>query len=129
MPVAGVDVLFKGITLPVTIVALYVYLPPSVPISAEISKFVHIQPSITTLLPLDSDKFKQNYIYKKDTLQRYLFERKDYPIPNKEGEFYKAILDVKNAKTYDKLDFISACKDMGIVQETVSNKESKPNGK
>ena len=56
-------------------------------------------------------------------------ERKDYPIPNKEGEFYKAILDVKNAKTYDKLDFISACKDMGIVQETVSNKESKPNGK
>ena len=29
---------------------------------------------------LDSDKFKQNYIYKKDTLQRYLFERKDYPM-------------------------------------------------
>ena len=48
-------------------------------------------------------------------------ERKDYPIPNKEGEFYGSILDVKNAKTYDKLDFISACEDMGIVLKKDSN--------
>ena len=42
-------------------------------------------------------------------------EQKDYPVPDKPGEFYKSILDVKNAKTYDRLDFMSACKDMGII--------------
>ena len=54
-------------------------------------------------------------------------EQKDYPVPNQEGKFYQSILDVKNAKTYDKLDFISACKDMGIVQEFLK-KESKVDG-
>ena len=48
-------------------------------------------------------------------------EQKDYPIPNKEGEYYAQILDVKSAKTYDRLDFISACKDMGIVKKIVPN--------
>ena len=52
-------------------------------------------------------------------------ERKDYPIPGKDGEFYKAILDVKEAKTYDKLDFISACKDMGIVKQSESDSDGK----
>jgi len=54
-------------------------------------------------------------------------EQKDYPVPNKEGEFYKSILDVKNARTYDKLDFMSACKDMGIIMEKPRSDEEQTN--
>ena len=48
-------------------------------------------------------------------------EQKNYPVPDKEGQFYSSILDVKNANTYDKLDFMSACEDMGIVMKKDSN--------
>ena len=51
-------------------------------------------------------------------------ERKNYPIPDQEGKFYQNILDVKTAKTYDRLDFISACKDMGIVQQFLKNEDN-----
>jgi Zn ribbon nucleic-acid-binding protein len=53
-------------------------------------------------------------------------ERKNYPVPNKKDTYYESILDVKSAKTYDKLDFFSACKDMGIIKEKLE--ESKSNG-
>ena len=57
-------------------------------------------------------------------------EKKDYPVPDKEGEFYENILDVKNAKTYDMLDFFSACSDMGIVKKfTEKQSNIKANGK
>jgi hypothetical protein len=48
-------------------------------------------------------------------------EQKDYPIPNQDGKFYTQILDVKSAKTYDKLDFFSACQDMGIVKKIIND--------
>ena len=33
------------------------------------------------------------------------------------GDQYESILDVKSAKTYQKYDFLSACKAMGIVKD------------
>tara|TARA_Y100001963_G_scaffold62337_1_gene86969 strand:- start:574 stop:1035 length:462 start_codon:yes stop_codon:yes gene_type:complete len=41
--------------------------------------------------------------------------QKRYPIPGKDGEFYKERLDVENAKEYGQYDFMDACKDMGIT--------------
>ena len=41
-------------------------------------------------------------------------------VPNgKEGEYegHQQFLDVENAKTYDKFEFMDACKDMGIIKE------------
>ena len=75
------------------------------------------------IYPEGTDKNDWHWKYAK-TNQLTEEERKDYPIPDKEGEFYKSILDVKSAKTYDRLDFISACKDMGIVKQS----ESDPDG-
>jgi len=44
-------------------------------------------------------------------------EREKYPIPNKEGEFFKTILDVKGKKNYDKDNFMEALKEIGGVVE------------
>jgi len=44
-------------------------------------------------------------------------EREKYPVPNKEGEFFKTILDVKGKKNYDKDNFMEALKEIGGVVE------------
>ena len=44
-------------------------------------------------------------------------EQKQYPIPDKEGEFYTEKLDIDNAKTYGQYEFLEACKEMGITVE------------
>lgn len=44
-------------------------------------------------------------------------EQKQYPVPGKDGQFYKEKLDVENAKSYGQYEFLSACKDMGITVE------------
>ena len=44
-------------------------------------------------------------------------ERDQYPVPNKDGEFYKEKLDVENAETYGQYEFLDACKKMGITME------------
>ena len=44
-------------------------------------------------------------------------EREKYPITNKEGEFFKKILDVKGKKNYDKDNFMEALKEIGGVVE------------
>jgi hypothetical protein len=44
-------------------------------------------------------------------------EQKDYPIPDKEGEFYTEKLDIDNATTYGQYEFLEACKKMGITME------------
>ena len=75
------------------------------------------------IYPEGTDKNDWHWKYAK-TKQLTEEERKDYPIPDKEGEFYKSILAVKSAKTYDRLDFISACKDMGIVQQFLKNEDN-----
>ena len=41
-------------------------------------------------------------------------KREKYPVPNKEGQFYKSKLDIENAKKYKWNDFYTACKDMGL---------------
>ena len=48
-------------------------------------------------------------------------KQKDYPVPGKEGSFYKSQLDVPNASSYDWDNFIGACEDMGITTELVKN--------
>ena len=42
-------------------------------------------------------------------------EQKQYPIPDKDGEFYTTKLDVENAETYGQYEFLQACKEMGIT--------------
>ena len=54
-------------------------------------------------------------------------ERKNYPVPNKTDEYYESILEVKEAKVYDRLDFFGACKDMGIIKESLEE-ETKSDG-
>ena len=44
-------------------------------------------------------------------------EQKQYPIPDKDGEFYTEKLDVENAETYGQYEFLDACKKMGITVE------------
>ena len=44
-------------------------------------------------------------------------EQKQYPVPDKEGEFYKEKLDVENAETFGQYEFLEACKKMGITME------------
>jgi hypothetical protein len=40
-------------------------------------------------------------------------DRKNYPIPNKDGEYFDSKLDVDNAKKFDK--FYEACISMGVL--------------
>jgi Zn ribbon nucleic-acid-binding protein len=44
-------------------------------------------------------------------------EQKDYPIPDKDGEFYTEKLDIDNATTYGQYEFLEACKKMGITMD------------
>jgi|TARA_Y100000590_G_scaffold15147_1_gene18231 hypothetical protein len=44
-------------------------------------------------------------------------EQEQYPIPDKDGEFYTTKLDVEGAKTFGQYDFMEACKTMGITVE------------
>ena len=44
-------------------------------------------------------------------------EQKNYPVPDKDGEFYTEKLDVENAETFGQYDFLEACKRMGITME------------
>jgi hypothetical protein len=47
-------------------------------------------------------------------------EQKNYPIPEKEGEFYTEKLDVENAQTFGQYEFLDACKKMGITMDGIS---------
>jgi hypothetical protein len=42
-------------------------------------------------------------------------EQKQYPILDKDEEFYKEKLDVENAETFGQYEFLDACKKMGIT--------------
>jgi|TARA_R110001599_G_scaffold61392_1_gene170750 hypothetical protein len=44
-------------------------------------------------------------------------EKEKYPIPEKNGEYFKTIVDVKGKKNFSKTDFISALKEIGGVIE------------
>ena len=41
--------------------------------------------------------------------------QKKYPIPNKDDEYYKTMLDVENAEEFESTEFLEACKAMGIT--------------
>ena len=44
-------------------------------------------------------------------------EQKNYPIPNKEGNFYESRLDIEGAQIFKSTEFLDACKAMGIVDD------------
>ena len=44
-------------------------------------------------------------------------EQQDYPILDKDDEFYTEKLDTKNAETYGQYEFLEACQSMGITKE------------
>ena len=41
--------------------------------------------------------------------------KKDFPIPDKDGEYYTTMLDVENAQEFENTGFLEACKAMGIT--------------
>ncbi len=48
-------------------------------------------------------------------------ERKDYPVPGKDGEYYESRLDVEGAKRFGQFEFLDACTDMGLVKNKLEN--------
>jgi hypothetical protein len=44
-------------------------------------------------------------------------EEMKYRIPDKPGEYYETKLDVDNAEIFGRLEFLQACKAMGIARE------------
>jgi len=46
-------------------------------------------------------------------------ERKDYPVPGKDGEYYESRLDVEGAKRFGQFEFLDACTDMGLVKKNL----------
>ena len=44
-------------------------------------------------------------------------ERKNYPVPGKDGEFFKSRLDIENAERFPNTDFLEACKSMGVIKD------------
>ena len=44
-------------------------------------------------------------------------ERKNYPIPNKEGEFFDSKLDIDNSKKFKKNEFHKALIEMGVLSK------------
>ena len=51
-------------------------------------------------------------------------EQEQYPIPDKDGEFYTEKLDVENAETFGQYEFIDACKKMGITKDVPGEQKS-----
>ena len=47
-------------------------------------------------------------------------EKKDYPVPGKEGEYYETRVAVDVAERYDHKDFRSVCKRVGLAKDVVS---------
>ena len=43
-------------------------------------------------------------------------ERKDYPVPVKDCEYYESRLDIEGAKRFGQFEFLDACTAMGIVK-------------
>jgi len=55
-------------------------------------------------------------------------ERKNYPVPGKDGEFYKSKLDIDNAQRFKSNEFLDACKAMGIIKDGRISTEGVDNG-
>ena len=47
-------------------------------------------------------------------------EQEKFPVPGKEGEYYKSRLDVENALRFEWNDFIGACEEMGITTDLIN---------
>lgn len=45
-------------------------------------------------------------------------DQKNYPVPNKDGNFYKSRLDIEGAQIFKSTEFLDACKAMGIVDDS-----------
>lgn len=46
-------------------------------------------------------------------------EKKNYPIPGKDDEYYEERLDVDNAMEFGQYEFLKACQSMGIVKDGI----------
>lgn len=44
-------------------------------------------------------------------------ERENYPVPGKDGVFFKSRLDIENAERFANDKFIDACNSMGIIKD------------
>jgi Zn ribbon nucleic-acid-binding protein len=44
-----------------------------------------------------------------------VFERINYPIDNKPGEYYESKLDIENVKHFDKMQIVDAFKEIGLI--------------
>jgi len=49
-------------------------------------------------------------------------EKEKYPMPNKEGEYYKWRMDMSTMKEFDEKDYIEALDYIGIFSAEIDNK-------
>ena len=47
-------------------------------------------------------------------------EKKNYPVPGKDDEYYEERLDVDNAVEFGRYEFLKACQTMGIVKDGIN---------
>ena len=55
--------------------------------------------------------------YNKERNFWMMWRKEKYPLPDKEGEYFKTIVDVNGKMNFEKDDFISALKEIGGVIE------------
>ena len=55
-------------------------------------------------------------------------EQKNYPVPGKDGEFYKSKLDIDNALRFGNHQFLEACSAMGVVKDGRINTDGVTDG-
>ena len=82
---------------------------------------IHWFPSVVNMGPkgiIFPEGNVENWVWKYATLIEIPKEEQEqYPILDKEGEFYTEKLDVENAQTFGQYEFLEACKKMGITTE------------
>ncbi len=44
-------------------------------------------------------------------------EQKKYPVPGKDGEYYKSRLDMENIRTFERNKFEMACETLGLIKD------------
>ena len=84
-------------------------------------KQIYLYPSVVNMGPkgiIFPEGNVENWVWKyAEVVEVSEEEQKQYPIPDKEGEFYTEKLDVANAGTFGQYEFLEACKKMGITME------------
>tara|TARA_X000001382_G_C3113323_1_gene160670 strand:+ start:341 stop:805 length:465 start_codon:yes stop_codon:yes gene_type:complete len=95
---------------------------------SELSRFddereIHWYPSVVNMGKLGiifPDGSPSNWVWKMARVVKIDdSEKESYPILGKEDEYYTERLDIDNAMSFGQFEFLSACKAMGIVNDSL----------